>query len=209
MEQPQLPIPRSVEKSDAGLPSIVRQSETLAVDMWVSSQITRSAGIACHGGAEPTINALNEFIDKEYEQHKQKNKREVYGELVTFCKTQTGLISAPSYKTFVAAIKHRPRDVQVKKRAGRRAAYSHEPLYLELSYTLPRHGDRPFEVVHLDHTELDVALVSTPAYFWLILVFGEALKTTDLSAMLLQKDVAGGGKECRLRPCFPYQKDWK
>jgi hypothetical protein len=48
-----------------------------------------------------------------------------------------------------------------------------------------------------------------PVYNWLILVFGEPLKTTDLSAMLLQKDGAGGGKECRLRPCFPYQKDWK
>ena len=117
--------------------------------------------------SEPTINALNEFIEKEYEHHKQKNKREVYGELVTFCKTQKGLISAPSYKTLVAAINHRPRDVQVKKRAGRRAAYSHEPLYLELSYTLPRHGDRPFEVVHMDHTELDVALVDsqTGRYF--------------------------------------------
>ena len=111
--------------------------------------------------SEPTINALNAFIEKEYEQHKQKNKREVYGELVTFCKTQKGLISAPSYKTFVAAINRRPRHVQVKKRAGRRAAYSHEPLYLELSYTLPRHGDRPFEVVHMDHTELDVALVDS------------------------------------------------
>jgi hypothetical protein len=49
----------------------------------------------------------------------------------------------------------------------------------------------------------------TPMYTWLILVFGEALKTTDLSAMLLQKAVAGGGKQCRLRLCFPYQKDWK
>jgi len=117
--------------------------------------------------SEATLNALHEFIDKEYEHHRQKNKREVYGELVTFCKTQKGLISAPSYKTFVAAINRRPRYEQVKKRAGRRAAYPHEPISLELSYTLPRHGDRPFEVVHMDHTELDVALVDsqTGRYF--------------------------------------------
>jgi hypothetical protein len=44
---------------------------------------------------------------------------------------------------------------------------------------------------------------------WLILVFGEALKRTDLSAMLLQKDVAEGGKQCRPHHFFPYQKDWK
>ena len=49
----------------------------------------------------------------------------------------------------------------------------------------------------------------TTVYNWLILVFGEALKTTDLSAMLLQHRFAGGGKQCRRRPCFPYQKDWK
>ena len=41
------------------------------------------------------------------------------------------------------------------------------------------------------------AAVLTPMYIWLILVFGEALKTTDRSAMLLQNDVAGGGKQCR------------
>ncbi len=111
--------------------------------------------------SEPTIKALNAFIEQEYEHHKQKNKREVYGEFVNFCKTQKGLISAPSYKTFVAAINRRPRDEQVNKRAGRRAAYAHEPIHWELSYTLPRHGDRPFEVVHLDHTELDVVLLDS------------------------------------------------
>lgn len=61
----------------------------------------------------------------------------------------------------MAAVNRRPRYEQVKKRAGRRAAYPHEPMHLELSYTLPRHGDRPFEVVHIDHTELDVELVDS------------------------------------------------
>jgi putative transposase len=111
--------------------------------------------------SEPTLNALNAVIEKDYEHHKQKNKREVDGELVTFCKTQRGLISVPSYKTFVAAVNRRPRDVQVQKRAGRRAAYAHEPIHWELSYPRPRHGDRPFEVVHLDHTELDVVLLDS------------------------------------------------
>jgi transposase InsO family protein len=108
--------------------------------------------------SEQTIKILDTFIDKEYEQHKQKNKREVYGELVTFCKNK-GLPTVPSYKTFVAAVNRRPRAEQVKKRAGHRAAYPYEPMYLSLSYTLPRHGDRPFEIVHIDHTQLDVELI--------------------------------------------------
>lgn len=34
-------------------------------------------------------------------------------------------------------------------------------MYWELSYELPRHGDRPFEIVHIDHTPLDVELVDS------------------------------------------------
>ena len=34
-------------------------------------------------------------------------------------------------------------------------------MYWELSYALPRHGDRPFEVAHIDHTLLDVELVDS------------------------------------------------
>jgi putative transposase len=109
---------------------------------------------------EPTVSTLNAFIENEYENHKQKNKREVYGEFVNFCRTQ-GLATAPSYKTFVAAVNHRPRYEQVKKRAGRRAAYPHEPMYWELSYEFPRHGDRPFEIAHIDHTPLDVELLDS------------------------------------------------
>jgi len=45
------------------------------------------------------------------------------------------------------------------KRKGRRAAYRLEPSYWELTLTTPRHGDRPFHICHIDHTELDVELV--------------------------------------------------
>jgi len=104
--------------------------------------------------------ALDECIEKAYENHKQKNKREVYGEFVNMCRAQ-GLVSPPSYKTFVTAINRRPRYAQVEKRQGERVAYPREPMYWELSSCLPRHGDRPFEIAHLDHTELDVQLVDS------------------------------------------------
>lgn len=32
-------------------------------------------------------------------------------------------------------------------------------FYWELEFTTPRHGDRPFEVGHIDHTLLDIELV--------------------------------------------------
>ncbi len=42
---------------------------------------------------------------------------------------------------------------------GPRAAYRHEPFYWELELTTPRHGVRPWEIAHMDHTELDIELV--------------------------------------------------
>ncbi len=47
------------------------------------------------------------------------------------------------------------------RRLGRRAAYAEQPFFWHLDQTTPRHGDRPFAVAHLDHTELDVLLVSS------------------------------------------------
>jgi len=109
---------------------------------------------------EPVMTALGEFVEHAYETHKQKRKYEVYGELVNYCKSK-GLMTIPSYKTFSAAVNRRPRYQQTQKRAGSRAAYRHEPMHWELVFTLPRHGDRPFEIAHLDHTRLDVELADS------------------------------------------------
>lgn len=109
---------------------------------------------------EAVMTVLNEFVEQKYEAHKQKRKYEVYGELVNYCKSQE-LMTIPSYKTFIAAVNRRPRYQQIQKRAGTRAAYQHEPMRWELSLTLPRHGDRPFEIAHIDHTCLDVELVDS------------------------------------------------
>lgn len=106
---------------------------------------------------EEALIIMNDFIEKNYETFKQKSKTAVYGQLVQACE-EKGIIY-PSYATFSAYINHRPAYEQVKKRQGRRAAYMHEPFYWELSLTTPRHGERPFEICHIDHTELDIELV--------------------------------------------------
>src|SRR5258708_13768405 len=107
---------------------------------------------------EEVLKFVDEFIKKEYENHKQKNKREVYGEFEKFCKGK-GITAIPSYKFFVAAVNNRPLHEQVETRAGSKATYPFEPFYWELLYTLPRHGDYPFQITHLDHTQLDIELI--------------------------------------------------
>jgi putative transposase len=106
---------------------------------------------------ENTMALQQEFIKDNYETIKQKSMLSVYGQFVKACE-ERGVV-APSYKTFTRAVKSRPRYEQTRKRQGRRAAYDYEPTYWELKLTTPRHGDRPFEIGHIDHTELDIELV--------------------------------------------------
>ena len=90
----------------------------------------------------------------------------------------------------------------VRKKATAFAGLADSASCLHFPFTSFHRWNRPCMVARY-------STVLTTVYNWLILVFGEPLKTTDLSAMLLQNDVAGGGKQCRPRYCFPYQKDWK
>jgi putative transposase len=106
---------------------------------------------------EDTVNLIEEFIDQHYETLKQKSKWSVYCSLRETCE-QKGII-APSYKTFSQQIQERDSYKQTLKRKGRRAAYAQSEFYWELNRTTPRHGDRPFEIGHIDHTQLDVELL--------------------------------------------------
>lgn len=105
------------------------------------------------------LEKIEKFIEEQYETHKQKRKYEVYGIFVDAC-SEAGvpLGQVPSYKKFIKEIKRKSGYEQTVKREGRRAAYSQEPFFLELTSTTPRHGDRPFEIGHIDHTQLDIEL---------------------------------------------------
>ena len=69
-------------------------------------------------------------------------------------------IPVPSYTTFRNRLKKRPLAEQTRKRQGPRAAAQVEEWYWELEPTTPKPGERPLDVAHLDHTLLDIELVS-------------------------------------------------
>ena len=106
-----------------------------------------------------THKLMAECIADDYETYKQKSKRAVYGALVNACEQENTTV--PSYKTFLKYCNNRPTYEQTKKRQGSRSAYSNEPFYWELEFTTPRHGERPWAICHLDHTQLDIELVSS------------------------------------------------
>lgn len=108
---------------------------------------------------EETIKLMDEHISAMYEDLNQPTRYAVWSQLGKVCKERD--VIAPSYPSFCLRVRNRPTHQVESKRKGRRAAYSTEPLYLELNRTTPVHGDRPFEIGHIDHTELEIELLCT------------------------------------------------
>ncbi len=114
------------------------------------------------GNRHPKIPAevqalMVKYIEEAYENKKQPTKSAVYHSFKRACQREG--LPACSLKTFSRAIELRCKEEQVRKRQGRRAAAQHEAFYWELSYTTPRHGDRSYEIAHIDHTQLNLELL--------------------------------------------------
>ncbi|MDZ4801910.1 MAG: DDE-type integrase/transposase/recombinase, partial [Bryobacteraceae bacterium] len=104
--------------------------------------------------SEKARSLMDEHIEKDYESLKQKTMYAAWTALKLVCEREQ--IPTPSLKTFTAAIHQRAGAEQTQKRQGSRAAYQVQSFFWELEQRTPRHGDRPFEIGHLDHTQADV-----------------------------------------------------
>ena len=101
------------------------------------------------------------YIQKHYETIKQRSVNSVYKSFKSqFAEDHPDWL-LPSRTTFYGAVKQRSGSHQTRARQGRRAAIQKEPMYWELSLKIPRHGSRPFEIVHIDHTPMDIELISS------------------------------------------------
>ena len=118
---------------------------------------TRMRGNSTSKLPEASKQLMATIIREDYETHRQKSIFASWSALDIACRDQ-GLI-APSYETFRHSVHGQAGHSQTLRRMGPRAAYQQEPFYWELELKTPRHGDRPFEIAHVDHTELDVELV--------------------------------------------------
>src|SRR5216683_4764675 len=106
---------------------------------------------------EASQKLLAQFVESDYESLRQKSRLVSWAALKRKC-DECGVV-APSHVTFNAAVRKRPVFDQTLKRKGRRAAYVQSAFYYELELTTPRHGDRPFEIGHIDHTQLDLEVI--------------------------------------------------
>ena len=108
----------------------------------------------------PTVASelLNTFITEQFETPTQAPAASVYRAYQRACQQQN--IPPLSSRAFYQRLKQRPQNEQIEKRKGSKAAYRTQPWYWELTYSTPRHGDRPLGIVHIDHTQLDLELRS-------------------------------------------------
>lgn len=102
-------------------------------------------------------NLVTKIIEEHYETNSSPSISHAHGLLVEACARLK--LDAPSLKTFGRRVRERPQYVQTRKRQGSRPATQRAKFYFFLDQTTPVHGDRPWEIAHIDHTELDVEVV--------------------------------------------------
>lgn len=103
-----------------------------------------------------TKDLMEQMITENYATIKSKSVREVYREFIVKCEELQ--IPDASYKALWKAINVRSKYDIERARKGGRAAYKYEEFYYELEFTSPKHGERIFNIAHIDHTELDIEL---------------------------------------------------
>lgn len=100
-----------------------------------------------------------EKIEGFYETLDAPSKKALHDQINGACQAKG--LDAPSYATVLARLKDRDRHNSDRARVGRKRAYKSKPFYWYLASDTPRHGERPWERAHIDHTELDVVLVDS------------------------------------------------
>lgn len=119
---------------------------------------------AAKGNRTPRLNEtqmrhMDEVIDIEWRDSKAINYRTCFRKMEDAFNGTDEI--APSYPTLIARIKALQTNRDVRTRHGKRTAYQ-QGLFIDvLYYDSPVHGSRPFQYVHIDHTELDIELISS------------------------------------------------
>lgn len=117
---------------------------------------THRRGNRCRKLDESVIKIMQDTIRELFMVPHRPTRKAVHGEVILRCQ-DAGLVP-PSDKAFREEIKRIGKYELELKRSGKRAAYSFEEFYWRLDQETPRHGERPFDIAHIDHTQLDIEL---------------------------------------------------
>lgn len=102
---------------------------------------------------------IAENINKHWRSHEAKNYKHCHRLLMVACADEG--VRPPSYPTLISFIKTQETNRDVHIRHGKRMAYQQD-TYVDVLYAdTPPHGNRPLQYVHIDHTQLDIELISS------------------------------------------------
>ncbi|NYT66870.1 DDE-type integrase/transposase/recombinase [Alcaligenaceae bacterium] len=103
--------------------------------------------------------AMEQVISDEYLNARAITLKHCHRILEGFCKQQG--IPTPSYPTLISRINALPQEDADRARYGKRVAYQNSEFVHVLYADTPVHGSRPLQYVHMDHTPLDIELISS------------------------------------------------
>lgn len=104
------------------------------------------------------LKIIHDVIETEVKSSTSKGYPACWAEARVLCR-DAGL-EPSSLKTFMAEVQRLNSPEELKKaRAGEKAGYDLELPFISLKRETPKHGTRPFDLAHIDHTELDLQFV--------------------------------------------------
>jgi putative transposase len=123
--------------------------------------LSRKAAQGNHAPKAPSASRelMDFFITEQFETPRHPPAASVYRAYEQECRKRE--LTALSKRAFYDRLKQRATPEQTEAREGARAAYVEQPWFWEITGETPRHGSRPFEVAHIDHTELDIQVRSS------------------------------------------------
>ena len=124
---------------------------------------------------------LSEKVTAEFHSFMSHNEtptnpsnKSLYIRFVNLCEKKS--LIPPCDKTFYKMLNDMPKYDRLLKTQGSRIAYQEELFYIDPEMASSRHGDRAFEVAHIDHTEMDLQTIHSITLrkhgkIWLTIMF--------------------------------------
>lgn len=109
-----------------------------------------------------TVDLIDELLKSDYENSKGSTLIGVYGAIQNRCEEMG--IYCPSWEWVRQRNGNRDRRRRTRARRGIRAAYQEREFPLVLDWKTSRHGKRPFQIVHIDHTLIDLQFLDSKLF---------------------------------------------
>jgi putative transposase len=110
--------------------------------------------------SEAMVALLHAILDAHYATYQHKKKRRAFEAFLHAC-SAAGYPEIGERTFYREAARYLTAYEATRARAGRRAAYAYQQPNQATAPAQARHGDRPWELAHIDHTEVDLELLSS------------------------------------------------